>query len=424
MSAAVEQRDLVQRRTIWVLTASQALGGLGLSIGIAVASVLAEEVSGSQSVAGLAQTSQVLGAAAASYLIARLMGRSGRRVGLVAGYVAGCVGAALCVLGGAAESLMVLFVGLFLLGTLSATNLQSRYAATDLARPATRARSLSVVVWATTLGAVLGPNLSGPSGRLADTVGLPELTGPFLVTVVAGLVAALVLSGLLRPDPLLLARELEGVSATVPQGTSWSRVREVVRTRPAVVAGVTALSSAHAVMVAVMVMTPLHMHHGHASLNLIGLVISVHVLGMFAFAPLVGLAADKLGRPPVLAAGAVVLLGALYLAGTAPAGASVRIGVGLFLLGLGWSLCTVAGSALLTEATPLEARTDVQGAADLVMNLSAAAAGAVSGLVVDGLGFGPLNAFAAVLVAGVVLAVVLARDLTHVAADGGSDLRS
>jgi len=402
-------RDRVQRRTVAVLTVSQALGGLGISIGIAVASVLAEDVSGSESLAGLAQTFQVLGAAAASYWLARVMGLRGRRVGLVLGYLAGSAGALLCVVGGAVESLPLLFVGLFLVGTVSASNYQSRYAAADLARPEHRARALSTVVWATTIGAVLGPNLTGPSGDLAESFDLPSLTGPFLVSVGVVLAASVVVGLLLRPDPLLLARELEGVSAADRRGTSWSRVREVLRGRPAVVAGILALSSAHAVMIAVMVMTPLHMDHGGATLDLIGLVISVHVLGMFAFAPAVGYAADALGRPQVLAAGAVTLLVALYLSGTSPMGASWRIGIGLFLLGLGWSLCTVAGSALLTEATPIEARTDVQGAADLVMNLTAASAGALAGVVVDGLGFGALNVFAAVFVTGVVAAVVLAR---------------
>ena len=402
-------RDLVQRRTVAVLTVSQALGGLGISIGIAVASVLAEDVSGSESLAGLAQTFQVLGAAVASYWLARVMGLRGRRVGLVLGYLAGSAGALLCVVGGAVESLPLLFVGLFLVGTVSASNYQSRYAAADLARPEHRARALSTVVWATTIGAVLGPNLTGPSGDLAESLDLPSLTGPFLVSVGVVLAASVVVGLLLRPDPLLLARELAGVTAGDRRGTSWSRVRDVLRGRPAVVAGVLALSCAHAVMIAVMVMTPLHMDHGGATLELIGLVISVHVLGMFAFAPAVGYAADALGRPQVLAGGAVMLLVALYLSGTSPMGASWRIGIGLFLLGLGWSLCTVAGSALLTEATPIEARTDVQGAADLVMNLTAASAGALAGVVVDGLGFGALNAFAAVFVTGVVAAVVLAR---------------
>ena len=407
-------QDVVQRRTVVVLTATQALGGLGISIGIAVASVLAKDVSGKESLAGLAQTFQVLGTAVASYVLARVMGVRGRRIGLLAGYVAGAAGALLCVVGGAIESFPILLLGTFFLGTVTAANLQSRYAAADLARPEHRARAISTVVWATTIGAVLGPNLTGASGDLAAKLDLPRLTGPFVITFVAVLIASAVVGTFLRPDPLLLARELEGVAAKPPVGTSWSRVAAVMRERPAVVAGVLALSSAHAIMVAVMIMTPLHMDHGGASLNLIGLVVSGHVLGMFAFSPLVGSLVDRIGATPMLVAGGLILALSLYLAGTSPTGESWNIALGLFLLGLGWSFCTVAGSVLLTANTPIEARTDVQGAADLLMNLTAAAAGALAGVVVDGFGFGTLNSVAAVLLVGVVVAVVLSREKPHV----------
>lgn len=401
--------DAVQRRTVAVLALSQALGALGTTVGIAVAAVLAERVSGQASLAGLVQTMQVVGAAAASYLIAGLMGRRGRRVGLVAGYLTGAVGAALCVVGGARGSFLVLLLGATLLGANTATGLQARYAAADLARPDRRGAALALVVWATTVGAVLGPNLSGPSGRAARSLGLPVLTGPFLLSVVVTLAAAATVAALLRPDPLLLARRLAGTPERNRSRVSWRRVATVVRARPAVLGAIVGLSSAHAVMVAVMVMTPLHMDHGGASLRVIGLVVSVHVLGMFFFAPVVGKAVDMVGAAPVLVTGAAVFLAALVLAGTSPEGASPRIGVGLFLLGLGWSACTVAASALLTAATPLEARTDVQGVADLVMNLCAALAGALGGVVVGWLGYAELNLFAALLVGGVVVAVVLTR---------------
>jgi MFS family permease len=403
----------VQRRTVRTLVVSQALGGLGMSIGIAVAALLAEDISGSEKLAGLAQTMQVLGAALASFLLARLMSRRGRRVGLSTGYVLGACGAALCVVAGVVRSFPLMLVGATLLGSTTAANNQARYAATDLAPPEKRARALSVVVWATTIGAVLGPNLTGYAGRGGELLGLPTLTGPFLFGLVAMLVSAGVLAVLLRPDPLLVAREAalsRGDGAPTP--TSWSRVREVMVTRPGVTAGVAALALAHAVMISVMVMTPLHMHHGGAALEVIGIVISAHVLGMFAFAPLVGWAADRFGRPLVLSAGAMVLFIALFLSGTAPAGASYRIGVGLFLLGLGWSLCTVSASTLLSESAPVDARTDVQGAADLVMGLTAAAAGALAGVIVGTAGYGWLNVFAATLVAGVATAAEYARRST------------
>jgi len=406
--------EQVQKRTIWTLVVAQSLGGLGITIGIAVAALLAEEVSGSEKLAGLAQTMQVLGAAVAAFLLAHLMGRRGRRIGLSTGYLIGATGAGLCVVAGVIDSFPLLLFGATLLGATTAANNQARYAATDLARPEKRARSLSMVVWATTIGAVAGPNLTGPAGDGARALGLPALTGPFLFGLVGMLLAALVLTLLMRPDPLLVARQAAlGRGAVARGGTSWSRVLAVVRSRPAVASGVAGLALGHAVMIAVMVMTPLHMSHGGATLEVIGLVISVHVLGMFALSPLVGWAADRFGRPVVLSAGAVVLLLALYLSGTAPAGASYRIGIGLFLLGLGWSLCTVSSSTLLSECTPLEARTDVQGAADLVMGLVAAAGGALAGVIVGVLGYAALNVFAGLLVTGIATAAELARRSAH-----------
>ncbi len=400
----------VQRRTIGTLVATQAFGGVGVTIGVAVAAILAEQVSGSEKLAGLAQTTQVLGAALASALLAHLMGRRGRRPGLALGYLLGAGGAGLTVLAGVVSSFPLLLVGTTLIGATTAANSQSRYAATDLARPGHTAGALSLVVWATTVGAVAGPNLTGVAGRVALALGLPRLTGPFLFGAAGMLVAAGVLTVFLRPDPLLVARQAALAHRPAAGGsTSWSRALLAVRERPGVATGIAALALAHAVMVAVMVMTPLHMHHGGAGLEIIGIVVSVHVLGMYALAPVVGWAADRLGRPAVLAAGAAVFLLALLLAGTSPAGASLSIGAGLFLLGLGWSLCTVAASALLSESAPMEARTDVQGIADLTMGLVAAAAGALGGVVVGFLGYGALTACAAVLVAGIATAAEVAR---------------
>ena len=410
---SVPVADLVQRRTVLTLVAAQAVGALGITIGIATASLLATEISGSESMAGLAQTFQVLGAAVASYLLALLMARHGRRIGLVTGILTGAAGSLLCVLAGAIDSMLVLLLGAAMLGAMTSANLGARYAATDLASAETRARSLSLVVWATTIGAVLGPNLAGPSGRLARELGLPTLTGPFLVGTLGMLAAGVVIAVWLRPDPLLTARDRAGTTGQVPSGTSWGRVLEVLRDRPAVGAAMAGVAGAHSVMIAVMVMTPLHMHHGHASLQVIGFVISVHVLGMYALSPVVGIAADRLGRGPVLGLGGVVLLVALLLCGLAPAGSSWQIFAGLFLLGLGWSCATVAGATLLTEHTPLSARTDVQGAADLVMGVSAAAAGAVAGVVVGSLGYAWLNVFAAVLACVVLVSAAIATSNRH-----------
>ena len=399
----------VQRRTVGVLATSQALGGLGLAIGITVATLLGKTVTGNAFLGGLMASAQVIGAAVGAYLVAELMGRRGRRVGLMAGYAVGAIGAVVIVIGGASSFYPLLLLGAVLFGAISASNLQSRYAATDLAEPKHRARALSIVLWATTVGAVVGPNLSGSAGALATHLGLPELTGPFLVSVVAALCAIAVVSLLLRPDPLLLARQLaDGDKPVKHTRMDIPAVLRTLREEPGVLAGVLALASAHPVMVAVMSMTPVHLGDAHVAISVISFVISVHILGMYFFSPVFGAAADRFGRVAMLGLGAVTLWLALLLAGTAPSGESVQITVGLFLLGLGWSMCTVAGSALVTEYTPLGVRPAVQGFADLVMNLTAAAASALGGLVVGWLGYSLLNVFAAVFTGGVLLAAMFA----------------
>ena len=407
----VASRDLAaaQRRTVRTLVAAQAVAAMGSTIGIATASLLARDLSGSDSQAGLAQTFQVLGAAVASFLLARLMSRRGRRVGLLTGYLLGAGGSVLAVAAGVVGSMPLLLVGAVLLGSTTAANSGARYAATDLAPERHRARALSTVVWATTIGAVAGPNLTGPAGGLADLLGIPALTGPFAVGSLGMLAGALVIALFLRPDPLLLAREAVGVPALPPTGTSWGRAVGVVRERPVLAWAVLGLAAAHAVMVAVMVMTPLHMEHGGAQLRVIGIVISVHVLGMFAFSPLVGISADRFGRPAALGTGGVVLLLALGLCSRSPEGSSWQIFVGLFLLGLGWSFATVAASTTIADHAPLDARTDVQGAADLVMGLSAAGAGGLAGVVVGAWGYATLAVVSALLVAAVLASAVGSR---------------
>lgn len=398
-----------QRRTVRVLVLTQAVGAVGITIGIATASLLARDLSGSETLSGLAQTAQVLGAAVISFLLAPLMARRGRRAGLVTGYLVGAGGGVLAVVSGVVGSMPVLLLGAVMLGAGTAANSAARYAATDLASDATRARSLSLVVWATTIGAVAGPNLTGPAGAFADAVDIPELTGPFALGAVGMLLAALVVGVLLRPDPLLLAQELAAAderaglrSAIAPAGTSsWSRALGAVRERPVLGYAITGLALTHATMIGVMVMTPLHMEHGGSGLEVIGVVISVHVLGMFAFSPLVGLLADRFGRAPVLGAGGATLLVALLLCASAPTGMSWQVTAGLFLLGLGWSLAMVSASTMVAEHAPLEARTDVQGASDLVMGLTAAVAGALAGVIVGAADYPALALVSLLLVAGV-----------------------
>ncbi len=393
----------VQRRTVGVLSGAVALAGLGVTVGITVGGLLAREVAGSDAAAGLGQTAGVLGAAVLAVPLARLSDRAGRRAGLAAGYAIAVGGAAVTVLAAVLSSLPLLLAGLFAFGAATACGLQARYAAADLAAPERRGRDLSLVVWATTVGSVLGPNLAGPGADLGRALGLPALGGGFAVSaVVFAAVAAVLLAGL-RPDPLLLSRRLGGTAAApATRGRTREGLRAVWAT-PDGRLGLAAVVVSHAVMVGVMVMTPVHMGHagGHddaATLRLVGLVISVHVAGMYLFSPLVGVLADRAGRRATVAAGAGLLLAAAAIAGTAPPEAAGRLGVGLLLLGLGWSCGLIAGSTLVTEAVPAGVRPAAQGGTDLVMGLGAAVAGAAGGPLLAAGGFGLVSAVSAALV--------------------------
>ena len=404
-------RAAVQRRTVGVLSGAVALGGLGVTVGITVGGLLAREVAGSDSVAGLGQTATVLGAALVAVPLAGVSDRHGRRVGLALGYGVAVLGACVVVAAAAVSSLPLLLAGLFLFGAATSSGLQARYAAADLAEPEHRGRALSLVVWATTIGSVLGPNLAEPGDVLGRALGLPDLGGAFVLSVVAFAVVVLGALLLLRPDPLLLARRLAvgSTPAGPPPRTGAAAALRAVWASPGGRLGVTAVVVSHAVMVGLMVMTPVHMGAGHATgdgttLRVIGLVISVHVAGMYLFSPVVGWLADRAGRSTTVAVGGGLLLTATLVAGTAPPGAALQLGTGLFLLGLGWSCGLVAGSTLVTESVPAAQRPTAQGATDLLMGLGAALAGAIGGpLLVVG-GFGLVAAVSAVLV--VPLAVV------------------
>ncbi|SCX39589.1 Predicted arabinose efflux permease, MFS family [Klenkia marina] len=398
-SADDQVRDRARRRAVPVLVGSQVLGGVGVASGIAVGGLLAEDVAGSTALSGLAQTATVLGSAALAVPLARLAAARGRRPALATGYALGLLGAGLTVLAAVLGSFALLVGGLLLFGGATASGLQARYAATDAATPETRGRSLSVVVWATTAGAVAGPNLSGLGGRVGDALGLPPLAGPYLFSAVSFAAGALVVWLLLRPDPLVVAG---GPVAPGPRPTVGATLR-VVLGIPAARLGLVAVMTAHAVMVGVMVMTPVHLGHGGASLEVVGLVISVHIAGMYAASPVMGWLADRAGRVATVVLGTGLLAAALVVGGLAPAQARGWVTVSMLLLGLGWSAALVAGSTLLSESVPAEVRTSAQGTSDLVMGLAGAAAGALAGPVLAAGGYPTVAAAAGVLLVPVVL---------------------
>ncbi|CAA9248951.1 MAG: Uncharacterized MFS-type transporter [uncultured Blastococcus sp.] len=385
-----------------MLSGGVALAGLGVTVGITVGGLLARDVAGTDTAAGIGQTAGVLGAAVIAIPLARISDRAGRRAGLSAGYGVAVLGAVLTLVAARLSSLPLLLLGLFAFGASTACGLQARYAAADLSTPGRRGRDLSLVVWATTVGSVLGPNLAGPGADLGRALGLPALGGAFVVSAVVFALVAGAFLALLRPDPLLLARRLgSGGGGPPPRRATGVAVRAVWAS-PAGRLGLTAVVVAHSVMVGVMVMTPVHMGHAGgsdgATLQVIGLVISVHVAGMYLFSPLVGILADRAGRRATVAVGGLLLLAAAALAGTAAPGAAVQLGIGLLLLGLGWSCGLIAGSTLVSESVGADLRPTAQGGTDLLMGLGAALAGVVGGPLLAVGGFGLVCAVSAVLV--------------------------
>ena len=407
----------VQRRVVNVLAAAQVAGGIGIGAAVSVGALLALDLSGSAAWSGIASTCTTLGAAAAAVPLARFAVARGRRTALSTGWSVSAAGAALAVVAAVVRSFPLFLVALLLLGAGHAANLQARFAATDLAQPETRARALGLVVWATTVGAVAGPNLTRPGAEVAGLVGVPALAGPLLLTAVAAVVAAGVLALALRPDPLLMARavvapevdgnvdgELAGEPGAVP--AARRSALEVISASPAAVAGLAGLVTGHGVMVAVMALTPVHLHDAGAGLTLIGLTISLHIAGMFALSPLAGWLADRHGRRTGLWTGYALLATAALV--TAGAGHStVLVTAGLVVLGLGWSFTTIAASAQIAEAVPVADRPRVQGTADLFMNLSGAVAGVLGGVLVALVGYHGLSLVAALAV--LPAAMVLAR---------------
>ncbi|MEU9006503.1 MFS transporter [Streptomyces sp. NPDC048551] len=386
----------LQRRISGVLIASQMIGSLGVPISIALAPVLATEISGTEALSGLASTASVIGTALVSLPLAALMTARGRRPGLVVAYAIGTLGAVLVVLAASVKSFPLLMLGMAAFGAASSANLQARFAAADLAAPDRRARSISVVVWASTLGAVLGPNLSAPASSSFAGTSIPQTAGPFVWAAAVFVLTGTLIAVFLRPDPLLTARALAGPAEQSRQSRSLRAGVRAVRASPRARLALLTVAVSHTTMVSIMVMTPVDLGHHGAGLKLVGLVISGHIAGMFAFSPVMGWLADRLGRLSVIGLAAGLLSVAALLAGTAH-GNHAQSAAGLFLLGLGWSAGMVAGSALLTDSVPQPARAAVQGLSDLTMNTAAGLGGAASGLVMSQAGYGWLNAIGAAL---------------------------
>jgi MFS family permease len=390
----------IQRRTVALLFFTQIIAGVGLAVGASVGTLLAADLAG-VGLSGVTWSASVVGGALFAVPGATIVERSGRRLSLAAGYALAALGALLVVVAAIRVSVPLLVVGFFLLGGGTAAGYQARYAALDLAPAELRGRHLSLVMWATTLGAVAGPSLAAPAGVALDRYGVPTLAGPFGFAALLFTFATLVLLLLLRPDPAAVARETIGATLA---GSARARggVRAalpVVLSHASARLGVCTMAVGHVVMVGVMTMTPVHIrnagHDAAATLRIVGLILSSHVAGMFAFAPVFGWLTDRIGRRPVIGVGIVLLVAACALAGTAEHH-TARLAQALLLLGLGWSATIVAGSTLLSEGVPAELRPAAQGLSDLTTGLAGAIAGSLSGVVVAQWSYATLTLVAAI----------------------------
>ena len=401
------ERGSVRVKLMATLFVAQVCGSTGHAIGMAVGSIMAAAITGTNTWSGVPIAVGALGTALASWPLARYMDRSGRRPGLALGYGLAVAGAVLGLWGVADRRFAVMLIGMALFGVASTSNLLARYAAADVSPPGQRGRAMGLIVWGSTVGSIIGPNLMAPALRLGEWLGVDATASAFLVSVAGYAVAALLVLALLRPDPLALARRAH-TAADAGRAAGAARGLGAILADGRVQIALAALSISQFVMISTTSTSPLYLHdQGHA-VGTIGLAVSLHLAGMYVASPLSGWLADRFGRLPVIAAGALLLITAIGLAGLAPGQESGWIILGLFLNGVGWNLAFVAGSALLTDALAPAERASVQGFADLLMGLMGAIGSAAGGMILGLWGFAILNAVGALLVLGP-LAITLLR---------------
>ena len=394
------------------LFVAQVCGSTGHSISLAVGSILAASITGTNTWSGLPVGVGALGTALASWPLARLMARTGRRPGLALGYALAGAGSVLGMLGVIGGSFAVMLAGMALFGVGSTSNLLARYAAADITAPAGRGRAMGIIVWGSTVGSIIGPNLMDPALRVGAGLGISSAASAFLVSVAGYGLAGLLVAALLRPDPLAIARQEEArarrevgaAAALVAPARAFGELMADVRVQIAL----TTLMVGQFVMIATTSTSPVYLHDQGHQVGTIGLAVALHLAGMYVTSPLSGWLADRVGRLPTIGAGALILVGAVALAGIVPGSNGPLVILGLFLNGIGWNLAFVAGSALLTDALAPSERASLQGLADLFMGLMGALGSAAGGMILGIWGFAILNAVGAVLTFGP-LAVTLLR---------------
>ncbi|MFJ8068479.1 MFS transporter [Peribacillus sp. NPDC096447] len=385
-----EKQKMLYKRTLIIISISQIFGGAGLAAGVTVGALLAQQMLGTDAFAGLPSGLFTLGSAGAALIVGRLSQRYGRRTGLTAGFMIGGLGAIGVITAAIINSVFLLFASLLIYGAGTATNLQARYAGTDLANNKQRATAISITMVFTTFGAVAGPNLVNVMGDFALSIGVPSLAGPFILSAAAFILAGLVLFFLLRPDPLVIARTIEA-SNQESNRMEYSTDTEQIENKRGIMVGATIMVLTQIVMVAIMTMTPVHMrHHGH-DLGEIGLVIGFHIAAMYLPSLVTGVLVDKFGRTAMAVASGATLLLAGLISAIAPGDSMILLVIALSLLGLGWNFGLISGTALIVDSTDTSNRAKTQGTVDVLIALSGASGGALSGMIVAGSSYTTLS---------------------------------
>ncbi|MGG1015243.1 MFS transporter [Bacillus subtilis] len=382
ISSPKKQKSLY-KRTLFVVSISQIFGGAGLAAGVTVGALIAQQMLGTDAFAGLPSALFTLGSAGSALIVGRLSQRYGRRTGLSAGFMIGGLGAIGVIMAAIINSIFLLFISLLIYGAGTATNLQARYAGTDLANHKQRATAVSITMVFTTFGAVAGPSLVNVMGDFALSIGVPSLAGPFILAAAAYMLAGVVLFIMLRPDPLVIAKTIEAANEE-PGDKGHLAATEHTENKKGIIVGATVMVLTQIVMVAIMTMTPVHMrHHGH-DLGAVGLVIGFHIGAMYLPSLVTGVLVDRLGRTAMAISSGTTLLLAGVIAAFAPGDSMVLLVIALSLLGLGWNFGLISGTALIVDSTDTATRAKTQGTVDVLIALSGAAGGALSGMIVAG----------------------------------------
>lgn len=390
------------RRTLWMVVLAQIFGGAGLAAGVTVGALLAQDMLGTDRFAGAPVALFTLGSAAAALIIGRLSQRFSRRTGLASGFLAGGIGAIGVVAAALSDNVFLLFASLLIYGAGTATNLQARYAGTDLATVKQRGTAISIALVSTTFGAFAGPNLIGVMGRFAESIGIPALAGPFILAAAAYSLAGVVLLIFLRPDPLLVSQALTKHQQSLEENTAdLAPLAAATSNKKGIVLGATVMVLTQLIMFAIMTMTPIHMgHHGH-DLGDVGLVISIHIAAMYLPSIVTGVLVDKLGRIVMSIAAGVTFMAAGIVAALAPSDSLFVLIVALALLGLGWNFGLISGTTLLVDSTHPSTRAKTQGTVDVLVALAGATGGGISGMVMA------QSSYAVMSLGGGLLALIL-----------------